>query len=57
MQAAHTAQRSDGGVPLSLIGAPVSAFRAARFNQDSDVLPSMVDDALRRIFASLPAVL
>ncbi len=56
-QAAHTASRSDGGVPLSLIGAPVSAFRATRFNQDSDVLPSMVDDALRRIFASLPATL
>jgi hypothetical protein len=40
---------------LSLIGAPVSAFRATRFNQDSDILPSMIDDVLRRMFASLPA--
>jgi hypothetical protein len=54
-RAAHTASRSDGGVPLSFIGAPVSAFRAARFNQDSDILPSMIDDVLRRMFASLPA--
>ena len=32
---------------MSLIGAPVSAFRATRFNQDSDILPSMAKTATR----------
>ena len=45
------------GLGAMFIGAPVSAFRAARYNQDSDILPSMIDDVLRRMFASLPAAL
>lgn len=52
--ASHIARRSDGGVPLSLLSAPVSIFRAAAFQRDSDNVPSMIDDVMRRIFVTLP---
>ncbi|MBT3765672.1 MAG: hypothetical protein HOB79_18070 [Rhodospirillaceae bacterium] len=51
---AHQASRSGGGVPLGLLGIPIIALKAGRFSSDTDVLPSMVDDVTRRIFASLP---
>jgi hypothetical protein len=53
-QASHTASRSDGGVPLSPLSLPVSVFNALRFGQDSDQLPSMVDDVVRRMIVTLP---
>jgi hypothetical protein len=51
---AHQASRSGGGLPLGLLGIPIIALKAGRFSNDTDVLPSMVDDVTRRIFASLP---
>ena len=53
-QARHIAQRGDGGLPLSLIGLPLAAAMAGRFAADGDALPSMVDDTLRRMTATLP---
>jgi hypothetical protein len=55
-QASHVARRSDGGVPLSPLSAPMAMFEAARFRADQDILPSMIDDTLRRMVASLPDV-
>jgi hypothetical protein len=54
-QAAHVASRWDGGLPMSPLSLPFAAFRAATLSQDPDVLHSMVDDALRRLFATLPS--
>lgn len=55
-KASHVASRSDGGLPLSPLSAPVAAFEATQFSQDADVMPSLVDDAVRRIFVTLPDV-
>ncbi len=52
--AQHTASRSEGDIPLSPFGAIVSAFRAKDFAEDNDVIPSMIDDAVRRILAAFP---
>jgi len=51
---AHTAERSDGGLPISFLGAGAGMFSAGRLAQDRDAVPSMIDDNLRRTFASLP---
>lgn len=53
-KARHTASRSDGGLPLSPISAPISAYQAASLAGDADVTPSMVEDVVRRLFATLP---
>ena len=53
-QASYVASRWDGGLPLSPLSLPFAAFRAATLNQDQDVLHSMIDDALRRLFVTLP---
>lgn len=53
-QAAHTARRSDGGLPLSLLSLPVAAVEATMFNRDADQLPSMIDDVARRLIVTLP---
>lgn len=53
-KARHTASRSDGGLPLSPFSAPLSAFQAASLAGDDDVTPSMVEDVVRRLFATLP---
>lgn len=53
--AQHIASRSEGDLPLDPFGAIVTVFRTKDFADDKDVVPSMVDDALRRIFASFPA--
>ncbi len=55
-QARHSASRSDGGLPLSPFSVPMSIFEAARLHADDDILPSMVDDAVRRAVATLPDV-
>lgn len=52
--AQHVADRSGGGLPLSPIGVIVEAFSSTRFLVDPDVTDSVVDDAVRRIVASLP---
>ncbi len=53
-KARHDAARSDGGLPLSPISAPLAIVQAARLHGDDDVMLSLVDDAVRRIFAALP---
>ena len=53
-KAQHTASRSNGGLPLSPISAPISAYQAASLAGDVDVTPSMIEDVVRRLFATLP---
>ena len=53
-RAAHVASRSDGGLPLSAFSVAFNAIEAARFQNDDDVVPSMIDDVVRRIFVTLP---
>ena len=51
---AHTGRRSDGSLPLSPFSVPFAAYEATSFKGDNDVLPSMVDDVVRRIIVTLP---
>ncbi len=51
---AHTAERTDGGLPITMLGAGAGIFSAGRLAQDQDAVPSMIDDNLRRTLASLP---
>jgi len=53
-RASHTAERSAGGLPLSILGLPKDAFLAGRLMKDGEVFPSMLDDVVRRLMASLP---
>ncbi|MEQ8249192.1 MAG: hypothetical protein RID42_16045 [Alphaproteobacteria bacterium] len=53
-RAHHIAVRSDGEFPLGVIAAPIADHRAAALAYDPDVLPSLAQDAVRRIFAGLP---
>jgi hypothetical protein len=52
-RARHMAQRSDGGVPLTPIGAIVDTYYSARFSSDGEAVISMVDDTVRRLTHSL----
>lgn len=54
-QAAHTVWRADGGVPLSPIGMLGGMASAALFSSDADILPSLVDEAIRKMVHTLPA--
>ena len=55
-KASHVAHRSDGNLPLSPLSAPLAIFEAGRFSKDQDILPSMIDDIMRRLVVSLPDV-
>ncbi|NQV98394.1 MAG: hypothetical protein HQ483_01755 [Rhodospirillales bacterium] len=50
----HTARRADGGLPIGFLGVGAGTFSAGMLASDSDILPSMIDDAVRRVMASLP---
>ena len=50
----HMASRSAGSLPFSISSVPAGAFSAGRLMKDGDVFPSMVDDVVRRVMASLP---
>ncbi len=52
----HQARRSDGGLPLTIFGAGGSVFAAGRLANDPDTLPSMIEDSVRRMMASLPDI-
>jgi len=54
--ARHTAGRSDGGVPLSLLGLPFSVGRAAVLTRDEEAFQSIADDAVRRMMVTLPDI-
>ncbi len=52
-EARHVASRSDGGLPLSPVSAVVNVAEAGMMANDDDLRPSLTDDALRRIVATL----
>ncbi|WP_135075492.1 hypothetical protein [Terasakiella sp. SH-1] len=53
-QAAHTVWRAEGNMPLSPFSVIGGVASATVFNNDSQVLPSLVDDAMRRMVKTLP---
>ena len=53
-RAAHVAERGDGGLPISLVSLGIGIFKAGAQARDRDVLPSMIDDAIRRMMVTLP---
>lgn len=53
-RAAHSNKRSDGGFPTSPISVGTAIFKASQAHNDRETMPSMVDDALRRMMATLP---
>jgi hypothetical protein len=53
-RASHVAKRWDGGISLSPVSVVFSAFEATQFHNDTDIIPSMVDDVVRRLFVTLP---
>lgn len=53
-QARHVATRGDGSLPVSPWSAITGLFLAGQLRGDSDVRLSLVDDALRRMVATLP---
>ena len=55
-RASHVAHRSDGGLPLTPISASIAIFEASWFSADSDIVPSMIDDTMRRLVVSLPDI-
>ncbi len=55
-KASHVAHRSDGSLPLSPLSAPIAIFEASRFSNDRDIVPSMIDDIMRRLVVTLPDV-
>jgi hypothetical protein len=56
-RAAHTASRSDGGLPLSPFSLATSLAYAGRMEADKEeVWASLVDDATRRMVKTLPDV-
>ncbi|MBT5839744.1 MAG: hypothetical protein HOH80_12165, partial [Rhodospirillaceae bacterium] len=52
--ARHKARRGDGGLPLSPLGLGGAAISAGWVQGDGDRLPSMIDDAMRRIAMTIP---
>ena len=53
-RARHVASRAEGGLPLSPITFVVETFSSTRFSRDREVAASVVDDALRRLVATIP---
>ncbi|MBT3360161.1 MAG: hypothetical protein HN403_11100 [Rhodospirillales bacterium] len=53
-KARHIATRSEGGLPLSPFSAVYNLATVGQFKMDGDVAISLVDDATRRIVATLP---
>ena len=53
-RARHIADRSEGGIPFSPLSVVVDGFTSVRFAADREIVDSVVDDAVRRIVASLP---
>ena len=54
-QGRHIADRSEGGVPTSVIGAIVDSYSSAKFSNDNDIAFSMIDDLVRRISQAIPS--
>ena len=56
-RARHVSARSEGGLPLSPLGAIWNSVRSSRFVEDPDVPNSVIEDITRRLVASLPNTL
>ena len=52
----HVSERSNGGIPLSPITAPLSIARAATLAGDHETYQSLADDAARRMLTPLPDI-
>ena len=55
-RARHVATRSEGGLPLTPVGAVVNAFWAAQFQADREEIATLIDKAVRRIMRTFPSV-
>lgn len=53
-QAYHITSRHQGGIPISPVGLAVNIVKAESLRHDTDIFPSLVDDAIRRVLVSLP---
>jgi hypothetical protein len=53
-RATHSTYRGDGGLPLSPLSLVGATFRASSFHLNGELTDSMIDDAMRRIFGTLP---
>lgn len=54
--ARHVDARSEASLPLDPLGLMVGVFRAQDFADDQDIVPSMIDDVVRRILATFPVL-
>lgn len=54
--AAHIARRGDGGLPLSPLSIIMATASAAALASDQDLIPSLVEDAVRRTMRTLPDI-
>lgn len=52
--ARHVDSRNEGSLPLDPVSLVISVVRTQDFASDRDILPSMVDDVMRRLFATFP---
>ncbi len=52
----HQTTRGDGGLPISPLALGGAMIRAARARGDTDQVPSMIDDVLRRMLKTVPDV-
>lgn len=52
--ARHSVRRIDGGLPFTPVAAAVGAAQATASRYAAQDIPSMIDDVLRLIFATLP---
>jgi len=52
--ARHVDTRNEGSLPLDPVSLVVSVVRTQDFASDRDILPSMIDDVMRRLFAAFP---
>lgn len=53
--ARHVDTRNEASMPLDPFGLMLAVFRAQDFADDKDIRPSMLDDVMRRLFATFPA--
>jgi hypothetical protein len=52
--ARHVDSRNEASVPLDPVSLVVSVVRTQDFASDRDILPSMIDDVMRHLFATFP---
>lgn len=55
-RAAHIARHGDGGLPLSPLSIVMATANAAALASDADLIPSLIEDAVRRTMRTLPDI-